>query len=408
MRKNKNKLFKHQLLITTILGITIVLSMIGSSYALFSSTSKADEYNVIKVGELEISYVDTGTGYGDILSLNGAYPISDAEGTKNSPYRFNITNTGTITADFKIKILYDEAIIEEDGCRDNLLLQKYVKYKFDNDEPILLSDKESDNYVVYQADNLLPGSSEIHEIRIWLDENATNEALGKHFHGKVVIESTQTGIEDSLKQEYNIGQKVTLKDNSVWHVLESSGSNSATVTLLSDYNLNSDGSYNTECGKEVNGTTTCSSQAFDIENSRLTANNKYCTAPENGCNMYSQNGSSVISDSTIKNWIDSTYAPLLKQSLASNGGTLEGLSVTLPTMEQLAKVDNLQFNQSQITFSSSWVTTTSYWTKTASNLNSSYVWVVVGNYNNAYVQNANDTTQYGIRPMIVTSKLNIR
>lgn len=407
IKRDKKKLFKHQLLITAISGIAIVFTMIGSSYAIFSSTSTADEYNVLKVGELEISYVDTGDGYGDILSLNGAYPISDEEGANSSPYRFNITNTGTITADFKIKILYDEAIIEEDGCSDNLLLQKYIKYKFDNGEPSLLSSKESEDYVIYQANNLLPGSSEIHEIRIWIDENATNETLGKHFHGKVVIESTQSGIDESLKKEYSVGQKVSLKDGSLWHVLEYSGSNSATVTLLSDYNLNTDGSYNTECSKDINSTTVCSSQAFDIENNRPTDSNSYCVTPENGCNIYSQNGSSVISDSTVKTWLDNTYAPLLKQALTLNNGTLEGLTVTLPTMEQLANVDNVQFNQTQITFSSSWLTTTSYWTRTASDLNSSYVWGVVGEYNNSYVQNANDTAKYGIRPVIVTSKTNI-
>lgn len=409
MKKNdRKKLFKHQLLITAVSGIALVSTMIGGSYAIFSSTSKADEYNVLKVGELEISYVDTGDGYGDILSLNGAYPISDEDGASSSPYRFNITNTGTITADFKLKILYDESIIEEDDCSDNLLLQKYIKYKFDNGTPTLLSSKESDDYVVYEANNLVPGSSEIHEIRIWIDEEAANESLGKHFHGKVVIESTQSGIDESLKTEYSIGQSVTLKDGSKWHVLENSGTNNATVTLLSDYNLTSTGSYNDSCSKDINNTSVCSSQVFDTESVRLTGNNSYCVTPENGCNMYSQNGSSVITDSTVKTWLNEIYTPLLKQSLTLNSGTLEGLSVTLPTMEQLAKADSQEFQQVQIIFNSSWITTTSYWTKTASNLNSSYVWGVVGEYNNSYVQNANNTTSYGVRPVIVTSKINIQ
>ena len=129
MRKGKVKLFKHQAMITAITVFALVISMIGGSYAIFSSTSKSDEYNVLKVGKLEISYVDTGDGYSDVLSLNGTYPISDEEGIKSEPYRFSITNTGTITADFKIKILYDEAIIEEDNCSNNLLPQNYVKYK---------------------------------------------------------------------------------------------------------------------------------------------------------------------------------------------------------------------------------------------------------------------------------------
>ncbi len=66
--KKQLRLFKHQLLITIISVFAVVVAMIGGSYAIFSSTSRADEYNVLKVGELEISYVDQGDGLGDILS----------------------------------------------------------------------------------------------------------------------------------------------------------------------------------------------------------------------------------------------------------------------------------------------------------------------------------------------------
>lgn len=406
--RKRVKLFRHQFLILSILAIAVVLGLIGGSYAIFSSTSKADEYNVLKVGELEISYLDTGDGYGDILSLNGAYPMSDSDGAKGSPYRFSITNTGTITADFKIKVLYDEAIVGEDGCENNLLLQKNIKYKFDNGEPTLLSSKEAQDYSVYEASNLLPGSSEIHEIRIWIDENAGNEVLGKHFHGKVVIESTQSGIDESLKKEYSKGQEVILKDGSKWHVLENSTSTMATVTLLSDYNINSDGSYNTACRKDINSNTVCSVQIFDKANDRLTANNSYCVNPENGCNFYNQNGSSVISDSTVKKLIDDTYAPLLKQSLTLVGGTLEDLTVSIPTMEQLALCDNKEFNQETITFNTSFLTTTSYWTKTPTNLNSYQVWGVQGSANSSSLVNANNSETFGVRPVIVISKSNIQ
>ena len=52
MRNNRKKLFKHQVLVTAIFVFSVVVSMIGGSYAIFSSTSKADEYNVLKVGQL--------------------------------------------------------------------------------------------------------------------------------------------------------------------------------------------------------------------------------------------------------------------------------------------------------------------------------------------------------------------
>lgn len=195
MKKENKKLFKHQLLITAISVFGVVLAMLGGSFALFTSTSKSDEYNVLKAGNFELSYVDTGDGYGDILSLNGAYPISDADGKNSEAYRFNITNTGTIQANFKIKLLYDDSIIQEDGCQDNLLLQQYVKYQLDNNEPVLLSDTESNDYVIYEATDMAVGASEIHEIRIWITSDAPNSVLGKHFHGKLVVEGIQSETE---------------------------------------------------------------------------------------------------------------------------------------------------------------------------------------------------------------------
>lgn len=402
-KKNKEKLFKHQILITAISVFAVICSMVGGSYAIFSSTSRAGEYNMLKVGDLEISYVDTGAGYGDVLSLNGVYPMKDPtneEFEKMTAYRFSITNTGTITADFKIKILNDESIIKADNCGNNLLSTQYIKYKLDNDPPVLLEDKKSEGYTIYKRDNLQAKSSEIHNIWIWIDEHAPNDVVGKHFHGKVVIESIQSGVDGNV-EEYTIGQAVTLNDNSTWHVLENSSAESMTVTLLSDVNVDINGEY---CQED-----SCVNQVFDQANSRLTEYNSYCITPEHGCNMYNQNGSSVIYDSSIKQWLETTYLPKLQQSIKAVSGTVEGLTVSLPTMEQLAIANNnVNFNQTQITFESSpWLCTTSYWTRTPSKKDTSSVWVVDSTHQNSYVQYATTNT-IGVRPVIVTSKQNIK
>ena len=129
---------------------------------------------------------------------------------------------------------------------------------------------------------------------------------------------------------------------------------------------------------------------------------------DTGCNMFIQNGSSVIKDSTVKTWLDSVYLPQITSSFSASGADTTDLVVTLPSMEQLAKVDGKSFEQNQITFTSSWLTTTSYWTKTASNINSSFVWNVVGDYNNSYIKYANDKASAGVRPVITTLKSNIK
>ena len=53
MKKNVER-YKGQIIITAIAVFVVVVSMIGGSYALFTSSSSAGEYNVLKAGKLEI------------------------------------------------------------------------------------------------------------------------------------------------------------------------------------------------------------------------------------------------------------------------------------------------------------------------------------------------------------------
>ena len=412
-RGQKIKLFRHQVLITSILVIALVVSVFGSSYALFTSGTSSDEYNALQVGNIELSYVDTGSGYGDILSLNGAYPMPNSDWNNVTPYRFYVKNTGSMPVDFKIKLKQDEAIIEADNCGSNLLPLEYVMVKVDANDPVKLGDLLSTDYTIYEGSNLSIGIEDIHEIRIWLSTEAKNDAIGKHFHGKLVIDMIQAGVDSRYIKEYSIGDSVRLIDGSYWHVIEPSKINNTTVTLLSDYNLNSDGTYCT------NGA--CSTFAFDniktnedstTEPSRLTENNSYCTDQNNGCNMYQKNNSTVIYDSTIKTWVETTYRSKIENDLTTNSGTLDDLYVTIPTMEQIAKADYQNFTQNVVTISNNtFLSSSNYWTKSAYKNNTSSVWYVKAATNDEAGKNdliyANNSTTVGIRPVITVSKLNV-
>ena len=409
MNKNVGK-FKGQIVITGIAVCAVVLSMIGGSYALFSSSTTVGEYNVLTAGNLEISYVEGSDGLGDILSLNGAYPQDDPKSlndlTDMQAYRFSITNTGDIPLDYRIKIEYDESIIEEDGCgpidgdNNKLLDFQYIKYNFDktlnNNVPVSGLLSATTDHIVYDSvqanqPGLQPGSSQIHEIRLWIKNDAPNSILGKHFHGKVVIESVQSGVDMRLTEEYKTGAQVTLKNDQTYHVIEDAASTSATVKLLADTNV--------------------TTKEFDTENLRLDTNNTFCTDYTHGCNAYQANGSTVISDSSIKAWLESEYLTSLQTALTNAGGTTEDLTVSLPSMEELVKANknsNKKFNQTIITFDKTYLTSTTYWTKTAvKDSLSSYVWYIDSSTGKSAIKYANDKT-VGVRPVIVTSKLNIK
>ena len=402
--------FKGQILITGIAVCAVVISMVGGSYAIFSQSTSAGEYNVLTAGNLEISYVEGSDGLGDILSLNGAYPQADPvnlnELNNMQAYRFNVTNTGDIPLDYRVRVEYDESIIEEDGCgpidspNNNLLDFQYIKYNFDKKitDNVVVTGLLNDNtdHIIYDSaasnqPGLQPGSSQIHEIRLWIKSDAPNSILGKHFHGKVIIESVQSGVDMRLTKEYKIGDQVVLKDNSTYHVIEDAASTSATIKLLADTNV--------------------ATQAFDTENLRPVISNSYCADDSHGCNMYQANGSTVITDSSIKTWLNGTYLENLKTSITNAGGTIEDLTVSIPSMEELVKANknaNKKFNQTIFTFDKAYLTSTSYWTSTAVKGNdSSYVWYIDSSTGKSAIKYANDTT-IGVRPVVVTSKLNIK
>ena len=404
--KRKVERFKGQIVITGIAVFAVVVSMIGGSYAIFSSSTQAGEYNVVKAGNLEISYVEGDNG--DVLSLNGTYPTADpvnsTELNRMVAYRFSITNTGNIPLDYRIRIENDEAIITEDGCGSNLLGFNYIKYNFDktlnNGTPVTNLLSNTTNHIIYDSaaanqPGLQPGASQIHDIILWIDSSAPNSVLGKHFHGKVVVDSIQSGVDMRLATEYTQGQAVTLVDGSTWHVLKNSSSTNSTVKLLKDANVDT--------------------KEFDTENLRPQDNNSYCDNDTHGCNIYDNNGSTVIKDSSIKTWLETTYYNTLSSSITTNGGTTEDLTVSLPSMEELVKANknsSKKFTQTVFTFDTntdvSYLTSTSYWTKTAVKGNdSSYVWYVNSSTGQSAPAYANDDT-VGVRPVIVTSKLNIQ
>lgn len=178
-----------KLTIFSIFAVTI--TMISSAYAIFSSVQKSENYNTITVGTLKIDFNDTEDGLGNTIKLNGAYPESDNDGQKEEPYTFKITNSGNVSANYKIKILDDTDMIESDNCQDNLLDKAKIKVSINGGDPIMLSDKEANSYEIANG-ILTPNNSRTYKIRIWITDQAGNEVLGKHYHGKIVVEGENT------------------------------------------------------------------------------------------------------------------------------------------------------------------------------------------------------------------------
>ena len=191
VKQQVSKAFTREAKFTILSIFVVTIVMISSAYAIFSTVQKQESYNTLTVGTLKIDFDATSTDMGNIINLNGAYPTSDEEGQKTNPYSFRITNSGTLAAAYKVKIIDDQDMINEDKCQDNLLPKANIKVSINGGTPFLLNSVESNEYVI-NSDTLNPSGNKNFAIRIWIDENSGNEVLGKHYHGKIVVESANT------------------------------------------------------------------------------------------------------------------------------------------------------------------------------------------------------------------------
>ena len=182
------KMGKRQLMLTLLSIFGVTLLSIGSTFAMFTVSSKSAEYNVVKSGTLNISFdADSSSTIG----LNGALPTSDSDGLAQTGNTFTITNTGSLTAEYTVSLQDDKDMITQDNCSDKQLDKGFIKYNIDGTNIKLLSDS-IDSTIIFGS--LKAGESKTFTLKLWIKEDATNEALGKHYHGKIVVDAIQEGV----------------------------------------------------------------------------------------------------------------------------------------------------------------------------------------------------------------------
>lgn len=184
-KKLLNKSISREIKFTIVSIFVILMVTVSSAYAIYTSTSKSKDNNSITVGTLKVDFLQDTV---NILNLNGAYPETDINGLKEKPYEFSITNTGSLDANYKIRIVDDTEMITTDKCQDNLLEKNKIKVAIGDASPFILETKSSDSYTVFNG-NVAAGSTTNFSIRLWIDGSAGNEVLGKHYHGKIIVDS---------------------------------------------------------------------------------------------------------------------------------------------------------------------------------------------------------------------------
>ena len=184
-KEKKKRTILYGLLVT-------VLVLIGVTYAYYRITKTQTNSNVIGT---RTCLNTTLTEESSEIVLSDAFPISDEDGLKQSPFTFTLTNN----CDSYVKVTI--ALVSEYRTSTNTayLKDNYVKSnlstKGTNDgSSVILStlslgevDTNTEGYVL-KTTGLKNKEAKSFDLRLWLDSETTNEqGLNKTWKGKIVV-----------------------------------------------------------------------------------------------------------------------------------------------------------------------------------------------------------------------------
>ena len=165
---------------------------IGISYAWWRFTAIQDKTNVgiSKCLKLELS------NESDAINLTNIYPITDEEGRKLTPYTFTLTNTCTLSAEYKLNM---------EMLEGTTLNSKYVAVMVNNGNINLLSSYDTATTVIDGSTEsrildtgiLGPNGSKDYSVSLWMDKSVTleDDVKNKVFKSKIVVNAEATGKE---------------------------------------------------------------------------------------------------------------------------------------------------------------------------------------------------------------------
>ena len=175
--------------------IGLFLIVFGLSYALFTITLNGTKKVKIKTGKLELQLLDKNNNpiYSTSnnsessyeINLDNQVPVSDETGLSTQAFEFKLKNTGNLKANYTIYL--DDVALEEGEERID---DEYIRYSLtkngSEENPQGLTSRQLDKGII-DTDN----TTYTYTLKIWIAEDATNEAMNKVFNATLRVEGTQ-------------------------------------------------------------------------------------------------------------------------------------------------------------------------------------------------------------------------
>ena len=182
-----------------IIGLVIVLTSIGLSYAYWKTIIMSDKGNNVTSGCFNVEMINQK----DEITLGSTFPITDAEGLKLKPFSFTLKNTCTIFAHYYVNM---------EMLEGTTLNSKFVATKINSDAITTLdSYKKATTTMTGSteartiAEGYLGADEEVdYTVSFWMDEDVTidDDVMNKVFKSKIVINS-EPGKYDPVSAGYD-------------------------------------------------------------------------------------------------------------------------------------------------------------------------------------------------------------
>ena len=209
--------------------IGLFLIVFGLSYALFTVTLNGTKKVKIKTGKLELQLLDKNnnpiystsnnseTSYE--INLDNQVPVSDEVGLDSTAFEFKLKNTGNIKASYTIYL--DDVALESGEERID---DEYIRYSLtkngSEENPQGLSSRELDKGVIDEDNTIYT-----YTLKIWIAEDATNEAMDKVFNATLRVEGTQYVAPESLYGTKIAERQITETITATYYQPEDTGYN---------------------------------------------------------------------------------------------------------------------------------------------------------------------------------------
>ena len=234
-----NSNIKKIRLILAIITITLVgLIGVGMSYAYWRFTAIQDKTNVgaSKCFSIELA------NQANEINLTNAYPITDAEGRKLTPYTFTLKNTCSMSAKYNLNMEMLSGTTLNSGYVAVLVNNKDIRLLSSYDAATTVIDGSTESRTL-DTGVLQANSSKNYSISLWIDEDVTlsDDAQNKVFKSKVVVDAvaTETAMDKIIASVDTTGKCPTINSDGTVNVTKKEATDgyvcSATDTYGTSY-----------------------------------------------------------------------------------------------------------------------------------------------------------------------------